>query len=275
MECAGRKQAFKLYGEKSLSLEYPSPAPISLKTQRLPLKVHVDGFRDEEKTIRLSGITVPRSPKELNIDGDLSDWPAGFASVELTGEHARRLLPWSESDRKNHAELRFAWTPSALYLAVTVHKEQFHPEERFGKMAIWRGDSLQIGIDTMKNAVRETKGLQSDDFEYEIGEFRKRPLVWRQKASSATWDSFGKATGEVEDVKLAIRHLPGKTVYEMAFSPVSVSPFRLLEGSSCRLNVLVNFSDGSKRIGWLQLSPGMGDMPHRPAEFLDLVLLPR
>ncbi len=275
VECAGRKQAFKLYGEKSLSLEYPSPAPISLKTQRLPLKVHVDGFRDEEKTIRLSGITVPRSPKELNIDGDLSDWPAGFASVELTGEHARRLLPWSESDRKNHAELRFAWTPSALYLAVTVHKEQFHPEERFGKMAIWRGDSLQIGIDTMKNAVRETKGLQSDDFEYEIGEFRKRPLVWRQKASSATWDSFGKATGEVEDVKLAIRHLPGKTVYEMAFSPVSVSPFRLLEGSSCRLNVLVNFSDGSKRIGWLQLSPGMGDMPHRPAEFLDLVLLPR
>ena len=117
--------------------------------------------------------------------------------------------PESESDRKNRAELRFAWTPSALYLAVTVHKEQFHPEERFGKMAIWRGDSLQIGIDTMKNAVRETKGLQSDDFEYEIGEFRKRPLVWRQKASSATWDSFGKATGEVEDVKLAIRHLPG------------------------------------------------------------------
>ena len=124
----------------------------------------------------------------------------------------------------------------------------------------------------MKNAAAETKGLQSDDFEYLIGEFQKKPLVWRLKASSASWDSFGKATGEVNDVKLAIRHLPGKTIYEMAFSPIAVSPFRLTGNSGCRLTVLVNFSDGTKRIGWLQLSPGMGDMPHRPAEFMDIIL---
>ena len=134
------------------------------------------------------------------------------------------------------------------------------------------GDSLQFGIDTMKNATPETKGFQSDDFEYLIGEFQKKPLVWRLAASSVTWDSFAKEIGEIDDVKLAIRHQPGKTIYEMAFSPVAVSPFRLIAGSSCRLNVLVNLSDGIRRIGWLQLSRGMGDNPFRPAEFLDVAL---
>ena len=81
-----------------------------------------------------------------------------------------------------------------------------------------------------------------------------------------------KEIGEIDDVKLAIRHQPGKTIYEMAFSPVAVSPFRLIAGSSCRLNVLVNLSDGTRRIGWLQLSHGMGDNPFRPAEFLDVAL---
>ena len=126
----------------------------------------------------------------------------------------------------------------------------------------------------MKNATPETKGFQSDDFEYLIGEFQKKPLVWRLAASSVTWDSFAKEIGEIDDVKLAIRHQPGKTIYEMAFSPVAVSPFRLIAGSSCRLNVLVNLSDGARRIGWLQLSRGMGDNPFRPAEFLDVALTP-
>lgn len=272
VECASRRQPFKLYGGKTHLLSFPAPSPVSLTPQELTMKLHVDGFRDAEHNIRICGITIPSSPRELQIDGDLSDWPANARTLVLDSRNARPLVPWSDSDRQNRAELRFAWTPSALYLAVTVEKKLFQPEERFSEMAIWRGDSLQIGIDTMKNALKETRGLQSDDFEYILGEYRKAPLVWRQKASSATWDSFGKTTGKVEDVKLAVRHLPGKTVYEMAFSPVSVSPFRLIPGSSCRLNVLVNFSDGTKRIGWLQLTKGMGDMPHRPAEFLDAVL---
>lgn len=272
VECVSRKLPFKLYGEKTLLLPFPSPVPVSPVAQELTMKLHVDGFEDTEQKIRVRGIPVLKAQSDLRIDGDLSDWPADARPLVLDGKNARALVPWSESDRQNRAELRFTWTPSALYLAVTVHKARFQPEERFGEMAIWRGDSLQIGIDTMKNASRETKGLQSDDFEYLIGEFRKAPLVWRLKASSATWDSFAKSIGRTGDVKLAIRHSPGKTVYEMAFSPVSVSPFRLTAGSGCRINVLVNFSDGERRIGWLQLSQGMGDMPHRPSEFLDLVL---
>ncbi len=272
VECAGQIQPFKIYGEKSALLQFKSPAPVTLNPQKLTMKLRIKGFRDAEHKIRVKGITVPESPHEIRIDGDLSDWPENAAEAVLDEKNSRRLFPWTEADRKNRAEIRFSWTSSALFIAVTVYKTAFHPEEKFGKPAIWRGDSLQIGIDTMKNAAAETKGLQSDDFEYLIGEFQKKPLVWRLKASSASWDSFGKATGEVNDVKLAIRHLPGKTIYEMAFSPIAVSPFRLTGNSGCRLTVLVNFSDGTKRIGWLQLSPGMGDMPHRPAEFMDIIL---
>ncbi|WP_294434072.1 glycoside hydrolase family 44 protein [uncultured Victivallis sp.] len=272
VECAGERKTFKIYGEKTELLKFRAPAPISRTEQQLKMKLRIDGFRDAEHTIALRGMMIPAARNEIKIDGDLADWPAETAPVTLDFRNARTLLPWSKADQQIRAELRFAWSPAALYCAVTVHRDAFHPEERFGKMAIWRGDSLQFGIDTMKNATPETKGFQSDDFEYLIGEFQKKPLVWRLAASSVTWDSFAKEIGEIDDVKLAIRHQPGKTIYEMAFSPVAVSPFRLIAGSSCRLNVLVNLSDGTRRIGWLQLSRGMGDNPFRPAEFLDVAL---
>ncbi len=271
-ECAGQKQPFKIYGEKSALLKFNAPSPITLAPQELDMKLHIDGFRDTEHRLRVNGIMVPKTAREIRIDGDLSDWPENAAKTTLNYRNARCLVPWSAADQQNRAEIRFVWNGANFFVAVTVYKNKFRPEDKFGKMAIWKGDSLQVGIDTMKNATAETKGLQSDDFEYLIGEFQGKPLVWRLKASSSTWDSFGKSTGEVEDVKLAVRHLPGRTVYEMAFSPVSVSPFRLAGNSSCRLNVLVNFADGSRRIGWLQLSPGMGDMPHRPASFMNLSL---
>ena len=232
VECAGERKTFKIYGEKTELLKFRAPAPISRTVQQLTMKLRIDGFRDAEHTIALRGMMIPAARNEIKIDGDLADWPAETAPVTLDFRNARTLLPWSKADQQIRAELRFAWSPAALYCAVTVHRDAFHPEERFGKMAIWRGDSLQFGIDTMKNATPETKGFQSDDFEYLIGEFQKKPLVWRLAASSVTWDSFAKEIGEIDDVKLAIRHQPGKTIYEMAFSPVAVSPFRLIAGSS-------------------------------------------
>ena len=59
----------------------------------------------------------------------------------------------------------------------------------------------------------------------------------------------------------------------MAFSPISISPFRLVNNSSCRLTILLNLSNGKERIGWLQLTAGMGDMPPCPAQFVDIKLV--
>ena len=97
-ECASRKQPFKLYGEKTLALPFRAPAPISLEPQELTMKLHVDGFRDAEHKIRVSGITIPSSPHELRIDGDLSDWPASARQVVLDARNARSLVPWSDAD---------------------------------------------------------------------------------------------------------------------------------------------------------------------------------
>ena len=273
VECAGQRKPFKIYGEKSELLKFPAPVPISLTPQMLTMKLHIDGFRDAEHKIRINGLYIPKVVANIEIDGDLSEWPASVMPVTLDIRNARCRSIWTEAEKKIRGEIRFAWNETNFFIAVIVEKDGFHPEESFGKNNIWRGDSLQIAIDTMKNASAETAGLESDDFEYLIGEFSKKPVVWRMKASSASWDSFGKPTGEVEDVKSAIRHLPGKTVYEMAFSPISISPFRLINNSSCRLTILLNLSNGKERIGWLQLAPGMGDMPPRPAQFVDIKLV--
>lgn len=63
-------------------------------------------------------------------------------------------------------------------------------------------------------------------------------------------------------------------VYELALPPVSISPFKLLPGSATRFNFIVNMNDGEKRIGWIELTPGIGQQPKRPDQFMDMVLLP-
>ena len=71
----------------------------------------------------------------------------------------------------------------------------------------------------------------------------------------------------------AVRHYPDRTVYEIAFMPRAVSPFKLRAGASMRWNALVNLNNGKGRIGYLELTDGIG-WKKCPGRFLDLVLLP-
>ena len=75
------------------------------------------------------------------------------------------------------------------------------------------------------------------------------------------------------EVRSAVKRLPDRTVYEIAFTPRAVSPFKLKAGGSMRWSVLVNLNNGKGRIGYLELTDGIGNKK-RPGQFLDLVLLP-
>ncbi|MPN26033.1 hypothetical protein SDC9_173455 [bioreactor metagenome] len=92
-------------------------------------------------------------------------------------------------------------------------------------------------------------------------------------AAAARHDSVDKSLGVVPHVRSAIRTANGKTVYELAFPRLLVSPFRLQPDSAMRFNVIVNVNDGKERVGWLELTPGIGQQPKRPGLFTDLVLL--
>ena len=117
---------------------------------------------------------------------------------------------------------------------------------------------------------------QDDDFEYAVSLLNGQPAIYRQYASSAVHDSLLKSTGELKngtEVHSAIRIHPDRTIYELAFTPRAVSPFKLKAGHSMRWNIIVNLNNGTGRIGYLELTDGIGGKK-RPGQFMDLVLLP-
>ena len=125
----------------------------------------------------------------------------------------------------------------------------------------------------VRNADSETIGYQDDDFDYAVWQKAGKAAVYRYYASIASYDSLPKSLGLTNDVEVVIKNQGDRTIYEMAFSPVSISPFNLFQGSACRFNLILNMSNGKQRIGWLEISPGIGKIPKKPGIFPDLILV--
>lgn len=272
-----QKQTFRdLPAEESRTLQFRTGREISTVPQKGTFTVATATGKQEE-SFQLKSAFAPRAGKEITIDGDLSDWPEGNSILLTVPQNAVRRAPnlWKPEDSAIKAEIKTAWNESALYIAVTVFKQGLF-QDSHSAAEVWRGDSVQFAFDPLKNAAPDTAKYQDDDFEYAISLLNGRPVLYRQYASSAVHDSLLKATGELKngtEVQTAIRQLPDRTIYETAFTPRAVSPFKLKAGSSMRWSVLVNLNNGNGRLGWLELTDGIGDKK-RPGQFLDLILLP-
>ncbi len=234
----------------------------------VPLKAEIDGKQFE---FQLKGLTAAHLKKDPVIDGDLGDWKDIPAITLTAAENASRHIPWTPEEKQTKAELRFAWNTNGFYMAVTVFKKGFHPVDENGTGSTWLGDGIQIGMDTLKNAVSGA-GYQDDDFEYDIAMFKGRPLVNRGRGSLAIHDSLSKKIGPADDVTCAIRVNPDSVTYELAFKPFAVSPFQLKAGESMRVSVIVNLNNGKERIGYLQLTPGLGTAKKDPSQFIGIFL---
>ena len=248
--------------------------PITLKPQVVQADI-TSGGKQYPNTLALRAMTVPKAKKAVKIDGSLDDWNSVPKITLNASENAVRKKAelWSREDEKIKMDIQAQWTPEALYCAVTVHKPLFFTKTDI-PTTLWDVDSVQFGFDPLKNAKLD-KDYDDDDFEYTFALWKNQPTVLRHYASSSNYDSLPKKTGILDnnEVQLAIRFDGEKTVYEFALANRAVSPFLLKNGSCMRWNFLCNLNNGKGRMGWLELAPGLGTFPKRPAAFLDMVLI--
>ena len=252
---------------------------VTLKTVKtigpsnMPVKllITVNGGKTKKVEFNLRSLLVPYAAKKLTIDGNISDWPKTAKPLSLNSANAVKLKGWAATDNKLTAQVRLAWDNDYLYVAVCDNKTSYVENPR-SSTSLWRGDGLQIAYDTLHNATPKTVGYQDDDYEFSVGKFKGKSLVFMHNSAAATYDSLDKPVGFVPGVKRSIKTTSTGTVYELAFPRLLVSPFRLEPDSSMRFNIILNINNGKDRIGWLELAPGIGQMPKKPGSFMDIVL---
>lgn len=262
--------------EELRSVSFQLREPVSTVARKVALSILTPDGKTERITLNLAAITVPKTAKALTIDGDLSDWPAG-TQVVLDQHNAvvREKALWGEKERKIRSELRYAWDDNFFYTGVTVYKEKLNSNPDASKPGdVWQYDSFQLCLDPLHNGKPEDLAFSDDDFEYSLGVVAGKPVVFCRTGSSAVYDSLMKAPGIVPEVRFAVRTEPGKTVYEAAFPRQAVSPFLLRTGSLMRSSIIVNLREEGKRIGYLELTPGVGDVKS-PGKWMDTVLVPQ
>ena len=272
VESNAEKQAFKdLNAESERVFRFRMDSPIGLKTQTRQISLAIPAFEFKQtRKIPLRGIFAAWTPKPIQIDGNLSDWPAKSEAIPLTVK--TYLSKATQEDRNLTADCRFAWDDTRLYLAVTVNKSLYRESPTKSTGAMFASDSVQFAFDPLRNAEVSSSRYADDDFEYTIGRINRKTLVYRHAASSGSYDSLEKSLGITEEVQAAIVPQNGKTVYEMAFSRRALSPFRLEPGAAMRVNVLLNLGNAKGRAGFLELTDGIGSVPKRPGLFLDFIL---
>lgn len=261
--------------EELRSVSFRLREPVSTAARKVALSILTPDGKTEKITLNLAAVTVPKAAKALTIDGDLADWPAG-KPVVLNQNNAVVLEKalWGEKERKIRSELRYAWDDNFFYLAVTVFKEKLNANPDAAKPSnVWKYDSFQLCMDPLHNGKPNDLAFSDDDFEYSLGMVAGKPVVFRRTGSSAVYDSLMKAPGVVPEVRFAVRTSAGKTIYEAAFPRQAVSPFQLRAGSLMRSSVIVNLHEKGKRIGYLELTPGVGDAKS-PGKWMDTILLP-
>lgn len=182
----------------------------------------------------------------ITVDGDLSDWAsyrAGFIGKERSDVIEYQPGRYTGPDDVR-AKFMCAYDEANLYLAVAVKDDvHFAP---FAAKDLWKGDSLQLFIDSYKDGTALHPKAE-DDYAYMIGAAAEGPAAFRNFTPIKQIAWLEQAVIE-KDAAVAVTRDEAKkmTVYEMRFPQRTIVPVALKKGSIIGLGIMVNDADEDK-----------------------------
>jgi len=199
--------------------------------------------------------------RKPRVNGDLSEWMAAYP-IALDSATQVKEKDWGGAADLS-AQALTMWDAENFYLAVTVtddtHFQPLPPEN------LWRADSVQFALDTRRDARLDQIGYGEDDCEFGLASGSSGALAYRFQGA------FGKPSGVVKAVAVAVRRVGNRTIYEAAIPWSELVPRRPVGGALLGFSLLVNDSDGQGR-GYIEWAGGMGDVK-RPGRFIGLRLV--
>jgi hypothetical protein len=179
------------------------------------------------------------------IDGSLASW--GTASeldmIELRPDQIVGIPGWTPQTVS--ARVYTMWDEQYFYFAADVHDEAFVYAPIGYNM--YKGDSIQFGW-----------GMDADAWLRNAGTDRKNLAVGltRQGPANFQYDILGPWP----DVKVQIKPDPasGDMIYTVAVPWSRLGDYVPKIGNQFAFDALINQNEHGARVGWIQISPGMG-----------------
>lgn len=226
---------------KSTSAELTMTIPTKAKPGRYLLTVQADAGKWGTESAELI-VDVPavmcKAKGVITIDGNVSDWEK--AAPDALVAHTEDFTVGSGDDkllRKLAPMAKVTWDDCYLYVTCEILGEEFRT---LGHGAdIWRGDSVQFGIDAGRNSADE-------DGHYEIG------FAWaEEKVETWCWTAPTGASGPAPGI-FAARIDGCKQIYEASIRWEDLKPFVAKRGSILGFCLVMNFDRGHGRnyVSW-------------------------
>ncbi len=187
------------------------------------------------------------------IDGSLSTWSMAseLDMTELRSDQVVGIPGWTPQNLS--ARMYTMWDEQYFYFAADVRDETFDYAPIGFNM--YKGDSIQFGW-----------GMDPDAWLRNAGKGRKNLAVGltHQGAANFQYDILGPWP----DVKQQIKPDPssGDLIYTVAVPWSRLAGYVPKVGGQLAFDAIVNQNEHGSRIGWIQITPGMG-IGFYPTEF--------
>ena len=198
------------------------------------------------------------------IDKKFPDWQnPGFAlnTADKLGNYGGGPCEWRGPEKFN-AVACIGWQDKGIRLVVRVKDDDY--SQPYKGSAIWRGDSIQFGIDAGADGDKTAFGSGCDDvndFLYGLSLLERpgsHPELYRWNAPK------GKPTGDIpndgERHRYSVKVENGVVLYDVliSWSELGMTPE---VGNKFGFNLVVfdryKLLDGASKLMWMQLTPGI------------------
>lgn len=154
-------------------------------------------------------------------------------------------------------EAALRWNADNLYIGVEVEQMEHH--NHYSAEELWRGDSLQIAFDTGNVGGEGYDAVNHHEMGFALSN------------SETMGTRFHGPAAATDDWEALVDRVGTTTTYEIHLKPAALGLSQFDSDQVMGFGLLVNIADAAGRLGWLELTPGIGESKS-PEQFAQLHL---
>lgn len=217
-------------------------APLMVKMNYNEL-TEVDVITDDGRKItlkeRLHFRAVPEAKQAIHVDGDLSDWPLDkLTPIPMERVRMTDVDEPAPDNLATTGKFYTMWKGTTLYMAAVMNDTT--PQSRFMDVNLWMDDNLLFGIYPWR---------YKEGGKFHFGFYRGHVGLHKDGSAGNYRENDVPAGGSADTsrIKTAIKRLPGKIVYELAFPKGTLHPFVPAPGEGFRISLTCFDATGNKK----------------------------